>query len=416
PAVSTGLPSLTIIDQDAPSTSTSQTNKETPSPIIPLGVEEANHDIEVAYIDNNPYVDFLILEPNSEESSTHVVILNNVRSINQPLEHIKKCTKEHPIDNVKLDELGGMLKNKARLVARGYRQEEGIDFEESFAPVARLMAIRIFIAFAAHINMVVYQMDVKTAFSNDILREEVYKFSKGTVDPTLFIKRDGKDILLSPRDIFLNQSKYTLESLKKYGMETCDLVDTPMVEKSKLDEEPQGKVIDPTCYYGMIVFTISADVPEIFMQQFWYTIKKVKDFKSYEFLLANKKCIVDAEVFRTILDICSRVEGKEFTPIQDDDTLTFLTDLRYKGPLYKHTNMFMDSMHHPWRTLATIINKCLSEKTTSNDKLRKSRIDILWGMFYRENVDYPELIWEDFAFQIDHRKDKKSRRKIMSFP
>ncbi|GJX10513.1 retrovirus-related pol polyprotein from transposon TNT 1-94 [Tanacetum coccineum] len=144
------------------------------------------------------------------------------------------------IYKVKLDELGGVLKNKARLVARGYRQEEGIDFEESFAPVARLEAIRIFIAFVAHMNMVVYQMDVKTAFLNGILREEVYvsqpdgfvdpenpnhvyklkkalyglkqaprawydllssfllsqKFTKGTVDPTLFVRREGKDILL----------------------------------------------------------------------------------------------------------------------------------------------------------------------------------------------------------------------------
>ncbi|GKD10460.1 retrovirus-related pol polyprotein from transposon TNT 1-94 [Tanacetum coccineum] len=141
---------------------------------------------------------------------------------------------------VKLDELGGVLKNKARLVARGYRQEEGIDFKESFAPVARLEAVRIFIAFAAHMNMVVYQMDVKTAFLNGIIREEVYvsqpdgfvdgenpnhvyklkkalyglkqaprawydlfssfllsqKFSKGNVDPTLFVRREGKDILL----------------------------------------------------------------------------------------------------------------------------------------------------------------------------------------------------------------------------
>nr|GEX13757.1 retrovirus-related Pol polyprotein from transposon TNT 1-94 [Tanacetum cinerariifolium] len=70
------------------------------------------------------------------------------------------------IYKVKLDELGGILKNKARLVARGYRQEEGIDFEESFAPVARLEAIRIFLAYAAHKNMVVYQLDVKTAFLN----------------------------------------------------------------------------------------------------------------------------------------------------------------------------------------------------------------------------------------------------------
>ncbi|GKF32642.1 retrovirus-related pol polyprotein from transposon TNT 1-94, partial [Tanacetum coccineum] len=130
--------------------------------------------------------------------------------------------------------------NKARLVAHGYHQEEGIDFEESFAPVARLEAIRIFLAFAAHMNMVVYQMDVKNAFLNCNLREEVYvsqpdrfvdkdnpnhvyklkkalyglkqalrawydmfssflisqHFSKGSVDLTLFICRDGKELLL----------------------------------------------------------------------------------------------------------------------------------------------------------------------------------------------------------------------------
>ncbi|GKF48450.1 retrovirus-related pol polyprotein from transposon TNT 1-94, partial [Tanacetum coccineum] len=68
----------------------------------------------------------------------------------------------------------GILKNKARLVACSYRQEEGSNFEESFAPVARLDAIQIFLAFAAHINMIVYQMDVKMAFLNNILREEVY--------------------------------------------------------------------------------------------------------------------------------------------------------------------------------------------------------------------------------------------------
>nr|GEZ42844.1 hypothetical protein [Tanacetum cinerariifolium] len=78
------------------------------------------------------------------------------------------------IYKVKLDELGGILKNKARLVARGYRQEEGIEFEESFAPVTRLESIRIFLAYAACKNMVVYQMDMKTAFLNGNLREEVY--------------------------------------------------------------------------------------------------------------------------------------------------------------------------------------------------------------------------------------------------
>ncbi|GJR57046.1 retrovirus-related pol polyprotein from transposon TNT 1-94 [Tanacetum coccineum] len=201
---------------------------------------------------------------------------------------------------MKLDELGGILKNKARLVARGYRQEKGIDFEEYFALVARLDAIRIFLAYVAHMNMIVYQMDVKTTFLNGILREEVYvsqlggfvdqdnpnfvyklkkalyglkqaprawydllskfllsqEFSKGTVDPTLFIRRQGKDILLS---------KYALESLKKYGMESSNPVDTPMVEKSKLDEDTQGKVVDPTHYRGMVgtLMYLTASRPDL---------------------------------------------------------------------------------------------------------------------------------------------------------
>ncbi|GJS06815.1 hypothetical protein Tco_0363611 [Tanacetum coccineum] len=123
-------------------------------------------------------------------------------------------------------------------------------------------------------------------------------------------------------------------------------------------EEKFQMIIDvinnSTCFKA---FTISADVPEIFMQQFW-----------------------------TILDICPRVEGVDFTDVPDDETaLTFLIELGYKGLLNRHTNMFVDHMHQPWRTLAAIINK--------------------------ENVDYPELIWEDFAYQIDHRKEKRSRRK-----
>nr|GEZ51047.1 copia protein [Tanacetum cinerariifolium] len=88
------------------------------------------------------------------------------------------------IYKVKLDEYGDVLKNKARLVAKGYRQEEGIDFEESFAPVARIEVIRIFIANATSKNMTIYQMDVKTAFLNGELKEEVYDSQpEGFVDP-----------------------------------------------------------------------------------------------------------------------------------------------------------------------------------------------------------------------------------------
>ncbi|GKA19555.1 retrovirus-related pol polyprotein from transposon TNT 1-94, partial [Tanacetum coccineum] len=78
------------------------------------------------------------------------------------------------IYKVKMDKFGGVLKNKARLVAQGFRQEEGIDFDESFTPVSRIEAICIFVANTAHKNMTIYQMDIKTAFLNGELKEEVY--------------------------------------------------------------------------------------------------------------------------------------------------------------------------------------------------------------------------------------------------
>ncbi|KAJ9561157.1 hypothetical protein OSB04_006317 [Centaurea solstitialis] len=84
----------------------------------------------------------------------------------------------------KLDEIGTIIRNKARLVAQGYRQEEGIDYDETFAPIARLEAIRLFLAFAAHMNFKVYQMDIKNAFLNGKLNEEVYVAQPpGFVDP-----------------------------------------------------------------------------------------------------------------------------------------------------------------------------------------------------------------------------------------
>ncbi|GKB63551.1 retrovirus-related pol polyprotein from transposon TNT 1-94 [Tanacetum coccineum] len=253
PVASTNSPFSTTVDQDAPSPSNSQTTPETQSPVISNDVEEDNHDLDVAHMNNDPFFSIPIPENDSKSSSSSDIIPTVV--------HIATPNSEH----VKLDEMGGILKNKARLVARGYRQDEGIDFEESFAPVARLEAIRIFLTYAALMNMIVYQMDVKMTFC---AKKFMSEFSKGTMDPTLFIRRQGKDILLvqtyvddiifattdsqSPRGIFLNQSKYALESLKKYGMESSDPVDTRMVEKSKLDEDTQGKAVDPTHYRGMI--------------------------------------------------------------------------------------------------------------------------------------------------------------------
>ncbi|GKA86855.1 hypothetical protein Tco_0808566 [Tanacetum coccineum] len=96
-----------------------------------------------------------------------------------------------------------------------------------------------------------------TCVANDMLSSFLISqdFSKGSVDPTMFIRKEGKELLLifqNPRGIFINQSKYALESLKKYDFDSCDPVDTPMVEISKLDEDKEGKAVDPSHYHGMI--------------------------------------------------------------------------------------------------------------------------------------------------------------------
>ncbi|GKB57113.1 retrovirus-related pol polyprotein from transposon TNT 1-94 [Tanacetum coccineum] len=183
PAASTGSPSLTTVDQDAPS-------------------PKENHELDVAHMNNDPFFGIPILENDSESSSSDV-IPTVVHTAAPNSEHIYKLTKDHPLDNIiselerhvstriqlheqalfcyydvfltsaKLktykdaltqscwikamqEELNEFEHLKARLVARGYRQEEGINFEESFAPMARLDAILIFLAFAAHMNMIVY--------------------------------------------------------------------------------------------------------------------------------------------------------------------------------------------------------------------------------------------------------------------
>nr|GEU99239.1 retrovirus-related Pol polyprotein from transposon TNT 1-94 [Tanacetum cinerariifolium] len=163
-------------------------------------------------------------------------------------------------------------------------QEEGIDFEESFAPVARLEAIRIFIAYAAHKSFLIYQMDVKTAFLNGPLKEEVYVVQPdGFVDPDHLEKvyrlrkalyglmqalrgwydelskfltskgfTKGLPIHQSPRGIFINQAKYALEILHKHGMDKGQSIVTPMAMKPKLNADLSGNQVYQTDYRSKI--------------------------------------------------------------------------------------------------------------------------------------------------------------------
>nr|GEU59016.1 retrotransposon protein, putative, unclassified [Tanacetum cinerariifolium] len=198
PINSAGTPLSTIIDQDAPSPIHSPSYSALQSPCLHQGVtaESTLMDENPFAPDNGPFINVFALEPTSAASLSGDASSANSTHVTQTLHRLRKWSKDHPIDNVignpsrswiykfKLDEYGDVLKNKARLVANGYRQEEVIDFEESFAPVACTEAIRIFIANTASKIMTIYQMDVKTTFINSELKEEMYVCQpEGFVDP-----------------------------------------------------------------------------------------------------------------------------------------------------------------------------------------------------------------------------------------
>nr|GEV48006.1 retrovirus-related Pol polyprotein from transposon TNT 1-94 [Tanacetum cinerariifolium] len=251
---STGTPSSTTIDQDTHSLSISPSSSALQSHSLHQGVTAEStfmKDTPIAPIDTTPFINVFAPEPSSDASSSG------------------------DIYKVKLDEYSDVLKNKAWLVAKGYRQEEGIDFEESFTLVARIEAICIFIANAASINMTIYQMDGKTAFLNGKLKEEVYVSQlEGFVNPdhpthVYRLKKALYGLKLAPRaclrGIFINQSKFALEILKRFGMDPCGPVDTTMVDRLKLDEDPLGIPVDNTRFRSMVgsLMYLTASRPDL---------------------------------------------------------------------------------------------------------------------------------------------------------
>ncbi|GJR18192.1 retrovirus-related pol polyprotein from transposon TNT 1-94 [Tanacetum coccineum] len=646
PSVIPTGPSISIsFDNDEPSGSHSSSSLAYQSSSVHHGVT-TKQSFEVnpfAITEHEPFVNVFAPDPNSKASSSGTLAIPTPNQSTQPHKHLCKWTDSHPLDNiirnpsrpelvpppdcamiialkwiykVKLDEYGDVLKNKARLVVKGYRQEEGLDFEESFAPVARLEAIRIFLANDASKNMTVYQMDVKTAFLNGELKEEVYVsqpecfvdpdhphhvyrlkkalyglkqaprawydtlskfllaqgFSKGVVDPTLFIRKTGKHTLRisqNPRGIFINHSKYANEILKKFDLHKSDPVDTLMVERTKLDEDLSGipflgdklvswsskkqtstsissteaeyiamsgccaqilwirsQLLDYGFAYNHIplyydnksaialccnniqhsrskhidirhhfireqvekgvvelyfvrtkyqladIFTkalprerfefilprfgiknIMADVnapvkqapalapptrtdEQILPRIRWVPIGKsncyldAKNSQSnpiykiafWDTICYNRtdggyKCQLDEEWFnltkdtlRDSLQITPVNNNKAFSSPPTQDTLiNFVSGLGYPKEVKHLSNVVTNDMFQPWRALTTIINLCLTGKTSGFERPRAPVLQILWGVINRAHIDYAERMWEEFTQSIHtFTEDKKN--------
>ncbi|GJQ91803.1 putative ribonuclease H-like domain-containing protein [Tanacetum coccineum] len=146
----------------------------------------------------------------------------------------------------KKDERGIVIRNKARLVTQGYTQEEGIDYEEGFAPVARIKAIRLFLAYASFKDFVVYQMDVKRAFLYGKIEEEVYIYQPPGFDPEFPDKVYKVEKVLyglheAPKAC---QDKYVDEILKKFGFSTVKTASTPMETSKPLLKDAKAEDVD----------------------------------------------------------------------------------------------------------------------------------------------------------------------------
>nr|GEW86582.1 retrovirus-related Pol polyprotein from transposon TNT 1-94 [Tanacetum cinerariifolium] len=454
-AESTVSPSSTTIDQDAPSPSKSKTTPETQSPVIPQDVEEDIYDIEVAHMGNDPLFGVPILEVTSAQSSltTYKDALTQscwIEAMQEELNEFERLEVWELVPRldkvmvitlnwiykVKLDELGGILKNKARLVARGYRQEEGIDFEESFAPVAKLEAIRIFLAYVAHKNMVVYQMDVKTAFLNGNPREEVYvsqpngfldqdnpnhvynlkkalyglkqaprvwydmflsflisqDFSKGSVDLALFIRRNENDLLLDS-SVALTTFAYAdhagCQDTRRNTSGSYNFWKKDLLAAHQKAKECCNITMDMTI--DQQVALDEALVPHASRLRIRKRNFRLKSYISSKestlqlvydvlrltpfFKMDNKKHIVNLEYFREMLHICPRLLGQKFDePPFKEEILAFLHFLGHNGEIRRLTDVNINKLHQPWRSFAAIIKKCLTRKTSGYDSLRDDQM------------------------------------------
>nr|GEV14785.1 integrase, catalytic region, zinc finger, CCHC-type, peptidase aspartic, catalytic [Tanacetum cinerariifolium] len=331
PVNSAGTPSSTAIDQDAPSLSHLSSSSALQSPYLHQGVAAEStlmNENPFAPVDKDPFINIFSSEPTFTASS-----FGDASSTNSTY---------------------------ARLVAKRYRQEDGIDFEESFAPVARIKAIRIFIANAASKNMIIYQMDVKTAFLNGELKEKV-------------LLGHGLQVSQNPGVIFINQSKFALEILKKFGMDSCNPIDTPMVDRLKLDEDRLGIPVDQTQFRSMVrsLLYLTASRPGlVFAVCMCARYQGLPTKKHIEALKQVEKGVVELFFVTTDYQLADI-----FTKALPRERFKFLLPI----PKYSQERVgnVVNALYQPWRAILSMINMFLTGKTAGYNRPRHPMLQIL---------------------------------------
>ncbi|GJW11819.1 putative ribonuclease H-like domain-containing protein [Tanacetum coccineum] len=212
---------------------------------------------EIVYSDDDEGVD---AKADMTNLDTHILVWTLM-----DLPHDKRAIGTKWVYRNKKDERCIVIRNKARLVAQGYTQEEGINYDEVFAPVARIEAIRLFLAYASFKDFIVYQMNVKSAFLYGKIEQEVYVYQpSGFEDPefldkvykmssmgelTFFL---GLQVTHKDDRIFISQDKYVDEILKKFGFSTMKTASTPMETLKPLLKDAEAEDVDVHLYRSMI--------------------------------------------------------------------------------------------------------------------------------------------------------------------
>nr|GEX81987.1 putative ribonuclease H-like domain-containing protein [Tanacetum cinerariifolium] len=246
---------------------------------------------DIVYSDDvGPEADLSNLETNIPVSPISTTRVHKDHPVNQiiDLHNGKRAIGSKWVFRNKKDEKGIVIRNKARLFAQGHTQEEGIDYNEVFAPVARIEAIRLFLAYASFMGFMVYQMDVKSAFFYGTIKEEVYVCQPlGFEDPdypdevykvvkaldglhqaskawrTHFLL--GLQVKQKDDRIFISQDKYIAEILRKFGFTDVKSASTPIETEKPLLKDPDGEDMDVHIYWLMIgsLMYLSSSRPDI---------------------------------------------------------------------------------------------------------------------------------------------------------
>nr|GEV88797.1 hypothetical protein [Tanacetum cinerariifolium] len=160
-------------------------------------------------------------------------------------------------------------------------------------------------------------------------------------------------------------------------------------------------------------FQVTADVPEIYTQEFWATAKL--HHNSIRFKIDTRKIVLDLEAFREMLHISPRIPNQPFADLPiEEEILEFLRFLGYSHDIRYLTDVNVNKLYQPWRSFSSVINKCLTGKSSGVDSFRLSQAQMLWGFYHRINIDFAYLIWEDFVYQVEHKSQKKSNE--MNYP